>query len=163
LNVARRVRTLKLWPNAVVDAKPVKGVSIRAAVAKRIRQYKAAKVTAAMLQVIRSMSNVTEFALNSNLYCHEHSDIVRVLPVISAGWTGFGATLWSLTLHVSIEGFCHVSTPSMVFPSLEELAIKFDKAYFRTDSTKIVREYLTPFVSNHYATLQSFCLSSGDH
>jgi len=114
-----------------------------------------------ILQVIRGMSNVKELTLNTE-YPVGSPDLVHFLPVVSAGWTTFGATLRSLTLAVPLEGYCHVLTPSMVFPSLEAFTLRLFARYLTTDGTKIACDLLVPFVNNHHSTLQSFYLWSGD-
>jgi hypothetical protein len=147
----------------LVLAKPEPATNfLESLVLKRIQQHKVTKAVETMLQVIHGMSSVKELTLHS-WDCLDLPNLLRLLPVVLAGWTAFGATLRSLTLDVTIEGCSHILTPYMVFPCLEELAIRLSMAYLTTNATKIACDILVPFVNNHHPTLQSFYLSSNNH
>lgn len=120
------------------------------------------QATAAMVEVISEMTNLTEYVHRCR-DCLDLPDLVTFLPVVKTGWTVFGHNLRVLILNVVLEGCEYILSPSLTFSRLETLIINISKAYRTTDCSKIISNLLVPFVNNHHTTLRSFEVSSYDY
>lgn len=120
------------------------------------------QATAAMVEVISEMTNLTEY-VHRCWDCLDLPDLVKFLPVVKAGWATFGHNLRVLILNVVLEGCEYILSPSLTFSRLETLIINLSKAYRTTDCSNIISNLLVPFVNNHHITLRSFEVSSHDY
>ena len=109
-----------------------------------------------------SVSNVQGLTLYAPRWFRlmSHSNSFELLsPIVTAGWAALGPNLRSLALGNIPLGHFHVAvTPTLLFPSLEELTISL------TDTEVIngrepVCNILIPFINNHHSTLKSLQLS----
>jgi hypothetical protein len=109
-----------------------------------------------MLQLVGSMSEVADLRITTQ-GGSPRSQIRD--QIVTAGWTAFGSTLRSLTLVVPLGERNFPLKPTLVFPTLEHLAIEVSCQWHHVDGTKLVHELLIPFINNHYSTLRSLALS----
>jgi len=79
-------------------------------------------------------------------------------PVITALWASLGSTLRVLRLDLSNEACRLALSPSIVFPSLEELSIIFSGMDVGVKTASELSELFTPLVNNHHSTLRSLRL-----
>jgi len=167
---AQHVRTLHLYPDVLAEYLsriPIPVRKPKTMIRLSARLYKHTSVlstnhrsreaiVAQMLQLVDSMSRVTDFRIATR-GDSPHSEFRE--QIVNAGWTAFGSTLRSLTLTVPLREPHFPLKPTLVFPTLQHLAIELSCRRFHVGDTKIVHELLIPFVNNHHSTLRSLVLS----
>jgi hypothetical protein len=86
-------------------------------------------------------------------------DVTRLLQTIVApGWNTFGTTLRHLTLHLSVDQYYHVLTPTLVFPALQKLEIVPTEQCRDHSVNELFSDLLVPFLTNHHSTLEYLSL-----
>ncbi|KAF8067926.1 hypothetical protein FPV67DRAFT_1165267 [Lyophyllum atratum] len=168
----RRVRSLHVSPQMMhIDS--VKGWKGLLAKTFRKRLYRAISTGNAFrknLDFITGLTGVTSLKISCprHMRSSEFPDLVRLLPVFTAGRICFGGTLCSLTLQIPRDGCPVLLTPTMVFPSLKRLKVILDVAVTLRSASPgvaprpgilILYNILAPFINNHRPTLRSLSLS----
>ncbi|KAF9458158.1 hypothetical protein BDZ94DRAFT_143841 [Collybia nuda] len=167
---AQRARILRLWPQIIPTLssshrylpRRTRYKNIITRVIKR-EPSPSAQAMSNMLQVLSGLKNLTDLDLIRCQHCLDLPDLITFLPVVNMGWVTFGHNLQRLALDITLEGCEYILSPSLTFPRLEKLVFALSQAYRTTDSRKIMKNILVPFINRHCLTLNSLEFSSYDY